>query len=335
VEGHLQFDALFQFSPFYFVITISASLSVKLFGAGLFSVRFRGELEGPSPWHVEGTGSISLLFWDVDVDFSHTWGEAENTTLPPVAVMPMLKAEFEKIDNWTAQLPKGNRLLVALHDISADGLVLHPAGSLRISQRAVPLGLSIDKLGSQRPSDANRFTIAASGGFATRDKTREAFAMGQFKDMSDSEKLGASDYEQEEAGLELAPAGQQTRSSLAVRRVARYEQVIIDNNLKPILLKFVGIVADLFTHFLGRNAAAQSPLSQATASKLQPFDDKIVVQATGYVVAMAADNAPLGGAQAFESRASAQQYMKDAVASDPSLAGKCHVIRPQEMKLAA
>ena len=36
IEGHLAFDALFQFSPFYFIITISASLSVKLFGAGLF-----------------------------------------------------------------------------------------------------------------------------------------------------------------------------------------------------------------------------------------------------------------------------------------------------------
>jgi hypothetical protein len=74
IEGHLGFDALFQFSPFYFIISISASLSVKLFGAGLFSVRFNGSLEGTSPWHVEGTGAISLLFWDVEVDFSHTWG---------------------------------------------------------------------------------------------------------------------------------------------------------------------------------------------------------------------------------------------------------------------
>jgi len=49
VEGHLGFDALFQFSPFYFVIAISASFSVKVFGAGLFSVRIRGSLEGPTP----------------------------------------------------------------------------------------------------------------------------------------------------------------------------------------------------------------------------------------------------------------------------------------------
>jgi hypothetical protein len=48
-----------------------------------------------------------------------------------------------------------------------------------------------------------------------------------------------------------------------------------------------------------------------------------------------ADNSPVGGTQSFASRASAQQFMSDAIAGDPKLAGNCHVIRPQEMKLAA
>jgi hypothetical protein len=337
VDGHIAFDALFQFSPFYFIISISASLSVKLFGAGLFSVRFRGELEGPSPWHIEGTGSISILFWDVDVDFSHTWGEAENTTLPPVAVMPLLAAELEKIDNWEVLFPKGNKALVALREVDAPGeLVLHPAGSLRISQRAVPLDLTLDKLGSQRPSDANRFSLTAAGAFAERKKTRESFAIAQFKDLSDSEKLSASDYEPEDAGLELAPAGEQTRSSLAVRRVARYEQVIIDNVFKLFSLKkLISILGGLFGHWLGKNAAAQSPLSAATAKQWKPFDDKIAVKPTGFVVATLSDNKPLGGARYFASRASAQEFLKEAVAKDPQLAGQCHVIRPQETNLAA
>jgi len=46
IDGHITFDALFRFSPFYFIISISASLSVKVFGIGLFSVRMRGSLEG-------------------------------------------------------------------------------------------------------------------------------------------------------------------------------------------------------------------------------------------------------------------------------------------------
>ena len=46
VQGHIAFDALFQFSPFYFIIEISASLSVKVFGIGLFSVSIRGRSKG-------------------------------------------------------------------------------------------------------------------------------------------------------------------------------------------------------------------------------------------------------------------------------------------------
>src|SRR6185369_1127140 len=45
VDGHLSFDALFQFSPFYFVIEISASVSLKVFGVGLFSIHLDFALE--------------------------------------------------------------------------------------------------------------------------------------------------------------------------------------------------------------------------------------------------------------------------------------------------
>ena len=77
----------------------------------------RGSLEGPTPWHVEGTGSISLLFFDIDVDFSHTWGEEIDTTLPPIDVMPLLKAEYEKLENWKAEVPAANSILVSLRKI--------------------------------------------------------------------------------------------------------------------------------------------------------------------------------------------------------------------------
>ncbi|TMJ93888.1 MAG: hypothetical protein E6G67_11050, partial [Actinobacteria bacterium] len=102
IDGHLGLDALFQFSPFYFIVSISASMSVRVFGAGVFSVRIHGGLEGTSPWHIEGEGSISVLFWDIDIPFSHTWGESADTVLPDIAALPIIKAEFEKRENWVA-----------------------------------------------------------------------------------------------------------------------------------------------------------------------------------------------------------------------------------------
>ncbi len=338
IEGHLAFDALFQFSPFYFIISISASLSVKLFGAGLFSVRFRGSLEGTSPWHVEGTGSISVLFWDVDVDFSHTWGEDEDTRLPPVSVMPLLAAEFDKIENWTAELDNQSLLSVSLAPpVGVGDLVLHPVGTLRITQRAVPLSIEIDKLGAQRPDDANRFEIrVATAGVEKRNDIQEDFATAQFQELSDSDKLKAQDYEKENAGLELSMTGPQANTSFVTKRIALYEQIIIDNNFKRKLFRFLPLIGGLFTQFLAGNAMSRSVNSARSKSLAQPFDEKITLQTTGYVVVNLADNSALDSqVSSFVSRARAEQAVRDEVGFNPKLAGQIHVVRAHEMKKAA
>lgn len=106
VDGQIGFDALVQFSPFHFIVEVSASLSVKVFGAGLFSLSISLSLEGPTPWRAHGSGSISILFFSVDVDIDTTWGESRNTTLPPVKLMPLFVGEFGKPENWRALPPK-------------------------------------------------------------------------------------------------------------------------------------------------------------------------------------------------------------------------------------
>jgi len=338
IEGHLGFDALFVFSPFYFIITISASLSVKLFGAGLFSVRFRGSLEGTSPWHVEGTGSISILFWDVGVDFSHTWGDKEDTALPPISVLPLLTAELEKLENWTAVPGGAHHKLVTLatSDLGGD-LVLHPVGSLIFTQRAIPLALTLDRVGAQRPDDADHFTLSvATSGVEKRGTVRESFAMAQFRDMSDAEKLSASDFENEEAGVELSIVGNQTKTSLVTKRIARYEQIVIDNRFRRTVVRFVTLIAGLFTHFLANNAVARTAISAKSRDQKHLFDDKVAVHPNAYVVVHLADNTPLEGAPAsFASRASAQEYMAAQRAADPAFADRAHVVRPHEMRSAA
>jgi hypothetical protein len=72
-------------------------------------------------------------------------------------VLPLLTAELGKLTNWRALLPPGNTLLVSLRHLDAAeaALVLHPVGTLQISQRLVPLDLTLDTFGDQKPSDAN------------------------------------------------------------------------------------------------------------------------------------------------------------------------------------
>jgi hypothetical protein len=337
ISGFLGFDALFQFSPFYFIITISASLDVKVFGIGLFSVHMRGELEGTSPWHIEGEGSISLLFFDIDVPFSHTWGESEGTTLPPIEVMPRLVAEFNKLDNWTAQVPPANSLLVSLRKIeTTSDLILHPVGTLRFSQRAVPLDLVLDKIGNQRPSDASRITIELlDADIGKLADTRESFATAQFRNLGDAEKLSAPAYEKQNAGVELSVTGKQIRSHSAVKRVVRYEEIIIDNDFKGHIKRFVGFALDLFLHLLAGNAASRSVLSTETKRQKEPVAQKIKVNEALYVVASSVDNTGHGAGGAFASQAAAQDFMRAEIGRSPALGGTLHVIPVAEMQEVA
>jgi hypothetical protein len=146
INGQVGFDVLFQFSPFYFNAMISGSLSLEVAGFDLLSIDLRFSLEGTSPWRAKGTGSISILFFSIDVNFDVTWGDPVNTSLPPVHVMPLFLAEINKQENWRALPPPSSNLLVTLRKLDPALLVLHPFGALTVSQRAMPLNLTLDKL---------------------------------------------------------------------------------------------------------------------------------------------------------------------------------------------
>lgn len=332
VSGHLAFDALFQFSPFYFIITISASFSLKVFGRGLFSVRIRGSLEGPTPWRARGTGSISFFFFSIDADFDVTWGERETNILPPVSVLPLLKGELEKKENWRALLPASNNLLVTLRKLPEDEtLVLHPVGVLRVAQRAVPLELKLDKVGNQKPSDVNRLTVAVSGGgLARKADALEQFAPAQFQNFSDSEKLSRPAYAKERAGLEISAAGAEMRSAKMVRRVVRYEEIILDNNFKRFARKYFDFTGSLFTFFLRGAAVTKSDLSYAAKQKLHLHETKVQVDEETYTVAFQSNNRAYSTQASFASEAGARDFLAQEVAKNPNLAQDLHVIPSYE-----
>lgn len=334
IEGHIGFDVLIQFSPFYFIAEISASVSLKAFGVGLFSIRLRFSLEGPTPYRAKGSGSISLLFFEISADFDITWGESRDTSLPPIAVILVLKGEFEKMDNWRALLPAGNNLLVALRkfDAPANTVVLHPVGTLRISQKAVPLDLSIDKVGNQKPNDAKHFSVSvSSGGLGKKGDAQEQFAIGQYQDMDDATKLSRPAFQLQNGGIELSVTGQDVNSSRVAKRIVRYEEIIIDNNYKRFVRRFRTLASALFVHFLKGASVSQSSLSQHYAQQRQPFVEKITVKDEAYAVAFQSNNQAFNGTATFSSEASAREFMQQQIALDPNQSGTLHVIPQYEV----
>ncbi|GGU12229.1 DUF6603 domain-containing protein [Streptomyces lateritius] len=366
LHGHLAFDALFRFSPFAFVIDIAAAVSLKAFGVGLFSIHLRFQLEGPAPWRARGRGSISLLFFDVSVDFDLTWGDGHNPTLPPIDVLPLLSDEIGKAEGWQTRLPTGGtNALVNLRTLpGTDRLVLHPLGTLFIHQRLIPLNVRLDRVGAQRPRDGKRFSIepVPDSGLVRVSVPDDKFAMAQFQDMDDAAKLSRLPYEDQDAGLELAAALGALASARAVRRSARYELIVTDSKgrqaettraVNRVRLpdtttvttekRLCRVSPAVFQHLLDGSSTSRSSLSRHEATLRQPYgtDDTLRLTGQRFVVAHKRNNqqafppgtgtSPVGGGPAsFRSRTTADEALAEWVAQDPGLAGALHVIPESE-----
>jgi hypothetical protein len=335
VQGASSFDALIQFSPFHFIVSFSTSFSVNIFGIGAFGIDIALSVEGPTPFHASGTASISFFFFSVGINIDFTWGESRDTTLPPIAVMPLLTAELGKQSNWRALLPSGNTLLVSLRHLDAAeaALVLHPVGMLQISQRLVPLDLTLDKFGNQKPSDANLFALnVTSPGLTKTRNLQEEFAPSQFQNLSDAQKLSQPGYVPLDSGIELAVGGVALASGTAITRNVRYDLTIIDTKLRRVFIRFFIFTGTLFRFLLNGSSVTRSPFSAYQQAQRQPFEGTVTVSPETFAVAFTATNKIYRPeAAAFTSQAAANNYVARTVANDPTLGGTLHVLPQFEL----
>ena len=209
--------------------------------------------------------------------------------------------------------------------------------TLQISQRAAPLDLTLDKYGSQTPSDANRFSLAVgTGALGKIDNLQDQFAPAQFQNMDDADKLSSAAFVPLDSGIELAAAGKAYATGNALTRIVRYDVTIIDKNLLRLTSRFFNFAGSLFQHLLLGSSVARSPLSAYQKSLAQPYAPKVTVQPETFAVAFAANNRVYRAEAAnFSSQAAANDYLARAVSTDPSLAGTLHVLPQFELALAA
>jgi len=341
IEGYLAFDALFQFDPFYFIVEISGKVSLKVFGAGLFSITARFSLEGPTPWRAKGYGKVKILFVTFKARFDKKWGTSKNTTLPPIEVMPILEKEFGASPNWEAIPPAFTHVMVTLRDLSGqddgtpDIIALHPGGKIRISQRAVPF-IKIDKVGNQKPSDANHFSLdAPSAGFAWGNDVKESFAPGQYLKKSSSELLSEKATRKYNAGALLHAADEEINSHHITVRHVRYELTTIDTAYKRTRYFFFRGILALFRVLLRNNATARSALSRHVLSTYEPFEEKITVQEGSFTVANMSNNKPYMAEATFNNQWEAETFLANQVMNNPEMEGELHIIPSNEVNPTA
>ncbi len=342
VVGFLALDALFQFSPFYFIVDISGGVAVKAGSSVLFSIGLSLTLSGPTPWNAKGKASFKILFVKVKVSFNKTWGDERDTVLPDTEVMPLLTSALSNSQNWEATLPSRNQLLVTLNkmeQLDENEIVAHPAGILTVKQKIVPLDKTIDRFGQQRPADARRFSIkkAYSGAYEfKKTDAKEDFAPAQFEDMTDAQKLSRKSFEKMPAGIVISDTGNSLQSSHVVRRKVEYESIIIDTRF-PVLYLALKMFerAQTFFALLRGNSVAKSKLSFVRNAESVSGPGKLSTSQEGYTVVGLADLLPIDSLSAHESEAQAYDYMHELMQQNPALQDAIQVVPSYESRQAA
>jgi hypothetical protein len=236
-DGALGFDALFQLSPLSFAVDVGAALALRYHGHLLVGVSFDGSLSGPTPWHVQGKATIKLLFFKVSVHFDHQFGEEEPPPLPaPVDVLALVTQALQDHRNWSAALPRGEPPVVSLRETATTvgSFRVHPLAQLTVRQQVAPLNRLITKVGSSVLTNGpTSINVAAVGVGATplpitASAVREPFALAQYEELSDDEKLSRPAFETQDAGLQFAVDELAFAYEALLDTAIDYETLLID-----------------------------------------------------------------------------------------------------------
>jgi hypothetical protein len=224
-------------------------------------------------------------------------------------------------------------LFVSLRELGEEAvLVLHPVGTLQVSQRFAPLNLHLDKIGNQKPADIDQASVnVTAGSLAVKGPTKERFASGQYFDMDDAAKLSAPAFEFMDSGVELSAAGEPWAVGPLAMRNVRYELIILDSAFKRFRSTFFKFWDALFTHFRAGASVSRASISLAAEKRLHPFDSRVTVAEDQYTVAFQRDNTAVAATATFSSYAEAQAHLARTVHLDPSLAEEVHVIPSTEV----
>ncbi len=305
VAGFLGFDALIEFHPFYFIVDLYGGVSVAAFGL-TFSVDLLLTLSGPTPFVGNGHATVNFL-GKHEVPIHFIIGEEEPVpALPPVDPLDELTNALGDLRNWSAVLPAGSSMLVTLRQLSTaemkDKVLAHPLGELTVRQKVLPFGIALERFGAAVPTTPGPFEIDRFKLGGTElpkiapDRLdtlaiRDAFARGQFVNLSEDAKLSSPCFEpfrcgQTRIGTDAITHGTQMSA------VFEYDVTIIDDKDAQLKrtsekdkISLVSISDVSFMRAAQSGAAKQTPMASMGSAKFAGPVQGIKVHEPEYTIA--------------------------------------------------
>lgn len=249
-EAWLGLDVLFRWAPhLFFEADINAGISIKAFGETFANIGLTGHLQGMTPWMLEGTATVDVWYLPtIHFDVGpFTWGPDSGPEEPKVSPLDIVADALTPDQAWTPRLPSGADTLVRFRGDSA-GLLVHPLGGVEMRQIKVPLEFEIDHIGKS-PVTSHRVNLDSPllGGLAAGavSHVEELFALADFVDLSDDDRLGRPSFEPKPAGAQMvATAG--PLSGTAVDDTYKWETIFPHEpglDAPPSSQSFIGIAS--------------------------------------------------------------------------------------------
>lgn len=336
VIGYLHFDALFQFDPFYFNISLAAGMGVYVGSREILSIHLSGMLEGPTPWHITGRVKFKI-FWVVSISVSveTTWGETKDTSLPDIDVLPKLKEALENKANWLTPLEANGENpdhLVSLRTIenTDEDIIAHPNRSLSVSQKVVPLDMTIEKFGTQNPADYTRFTldmVDSDVKLLSEKQLKEEFAPDSFFKLKESERLSRPSFEKYNSGIEGTGSSELTSDYFRERDVVFEQKILDEPDPVPIM---VTLAANEFRAFIKGGSATKSAISARQTRQPVLAPNAVAIADESISIANVNDMSLFEGNQ-FPSVMEAQEAISSLIAERPDLEDQLEVVPTFEL----
>lgn len=213
VEGGLGVDFLVGVAPTRFAGSAEGWFTIKVAGHTFLGVRVAVDVSGPRPqWQFHGVATVSLLWWDWDVEIDHRMDDADGTAdalPPPVNIEDLVRDRLADPASWSRA---GEALPgVRLRD-PVEGIILaDPTRPLVFRQEEVPLGVEIDRVGLASLDGPRRVDLAVTGvggdPAPAAEVVTELFPTGAHFDLSDEEQLTSPAFRKLQAGVSIPPPG--------------------------------------------------------------------------------------------------------------------------------
>jgi hypothetical protein len=202
-HGWLYFDALIQYSPFYFTASIGAGFDVEVFGVSLCGIDISGTLSGPGPLVIHAEASLRILFVRVSGSVTLTLGEGEGNQVPAITnVLDRFKPEFRNPANLRCEGDDPSVILKPAPGSAGDVPILGVMGALIWEQKRAPFGLDLQRFEGVPLDRVHRVTITA----ADMTPEQDWFGVGTYLSLSQSEALNNARFIQAQSGVRVSLA---------------------------------------------------------------------------------------------------------------------------------